>query len=176
MGTEFLQQLEVLEGQRKALFARVEHLDEERLNRPPAAGKWSIIQVMCHLISAEKAFLASLRKEVSRGTGIGRAGLKNTLKRGLLKVAFSLPLRFKAPPRAEALPEHQDLETTRGQWDEVRAGWWETLGAFPPELADRELFRHPVVGRLSLAQGLDFMVDHLERHGRQIDRIIAQGQ
>ena len=45
----------------------------------------------------------------------------------------------------------------------------------PPELSDRGIFRHPVMGLMSLAQALRFMEDHVARHTRQIDRIMDAG-
>ncbi len=169
------QQFEHLEDQRAALFARIEGLGEEALNRPPAEGKWSIIQVMSHLTEAEKVSLAGIRKKLNDRSGLHKAGLAGWSKSFFLHLVLRLPLRIKAPARAAAVPEHQDLETTRRRWQEVRAGWRETIDSFPPELADQGIFRHPVVGVMSFAQALRFIEDHFSRHAKQIDRIIAAG-
>ena len=47
-------------------------------------------------------------------------------------------------------------------------GKWSII---PSELSDRGIFRHPVVGPMSLAQALRFMEDHVGHHAKQIDRI-----
>ena len=150
---------------------RVEGLDEGALNQPPAEGKWSIIQVMCHLTVAEKASLAGIRRKMTDRADLRKAGVAGGLKSAFLRLVLRLPLRFKAPARSATVPEQQDLETTRRQWDEVRAAWRETIGSFPPELSDQGIFRHPVVGPMSFAQALRFMEDHVGHHAKQIDRI-----
>ena len=175
MSAELQKQFERLEDQRAALFSSVEGLDEGALNQPPAEGKWSIIQVLSHLTLAEKASLAGIRKKITDRADLRKAGLAGWSKSVLLRLVLRLPLRFKAPARSATVPEHQDLETTRSQWDEVRAGWRETIHSFPPELSDQGIFRHPVVGLMSLAQALRFIEDHVGHHAKQIDRIARAG-
>ncbi|MCP5070542.1 MAG: DinB family protein, partial [bacterium] len=136
--------------------------------------KWSIIQVLSHLAVAEKASLAGVRKMTDDPARLGKTGLAGWARSTVLQLALRMPFKIKAPARAATVPERQDLETTRRQWDEVRVGWRETLEAFPDELLDRTIFMHPVVGPLSLTQGLRFMEDHLDRHAKQIDRIVGR--
>ncbi len=172
MSAELHQQFERLEDQRTALFARVDGLDDGALNQPPAEGKWSIIQVMSHLTVAEKLSLAGIRKKMANRAGLQKAGLAGRARSAFLRLVLRLPVRIKAPARAlPAVPERQDLETTRRQWDEVRAAWRKTIGSFPPELSDQGIFRHPVVGLMSFAQALRFIEAHVEHHAKQIDRM-----
>ena len=175
MSAELQKQFERLEDQRAALFSRVEGLDEGALNQPPAEGKWSIIQVMSHLTVAEKASLDYIRKKMIYRANLRKAGLAGRLKSAFLHLVLRLPLRIKARAGTSTVPEHQELETTRRQWDEVRAAWRETIDSFPPELSDQGVFRHPVVGLMSLTQTLRFMADHVGRHAKQIDRIVRAG-
>ncbi len=175
MSADLRQQFERLESQRAALFSRVDGLDDGALNRPPAEGKWSIIQVMSHLTVAEKLSLALIRKKMADRAGLKKAGLGGRVRSALLGLVLRLPVRIKAPARVlSTVPEHQDLDTTRREWDEVRAAWREMLGSFPPELTDQGIFRHPVVGALSFAQALRFIEDHVDHHMKQIDRIVRQ--
>ena len=172
MSTDLMQRFDELEQQRTELFARIGALDEEQLNRTPEDGGWSIIQVMAHLTTAEKLSLKGVKKAMERE--VRPVGFLATVKKHFLRLALAQPLRIKAPPMAAEVPEHQDLETTRQEWDEVRAHWRQTLEDCPPELANRGIFRHPIVGFLNLAQGLDFLHKHVQRHGRQIDRLISE--
>ncbi len=176
MSPDLHQQFDRLEDQRIALFARVDGLGDDALNLPPAAGKWSIIQVLSHLIVAEKLSLVIIRKKMADRTGLEKAGLAGRVRSAFLRLVLRLPVRIKAPAKALAtVPEHQDLETTRRQWDEVRAAWRENLDSFPPELADQGIFRHPVVGCMSLAQALRFIEDHVDHHAKQVERIVRGG-
>lgn len=175
MSTNLRQQLDRLETQRIALFSRVDDLDDDTLNRSPAEGQWSIIQVLSHLATAEKLSLVGIRKKLADRSGLHKAGIVEGLKSLVLTVALRLPLRIKAPARSSTVPERQDLEATRREWDEVRADWRETIDSFPPELVDQTIFKHPVVGPLNIAQALRFMYNHVDRHSKQIDRILHAG-
>ncbi len=176
MTADLRQQLDRLEDQRAALVSQVEGMADAALNLPPAEGKWSIIQIMSHLIAAEKLSLAGIHKKMADRTGLKKAGLAGRVRSAFLHLVMGLPVRIKAPARALAtVPEHQDLETVRRQWDEVRGTWGETIDSFPPELADQGIFRHPIMGTLSLAQALRFTADHIDHHAKQIERIVRDG-
>ena len=130
---------------------------------------------MSHLSLAEKVSLAVIRKKITDRAGLRQAGFAGWLKWALIRLVLRSPLQVKAPARSATVPEHQDLETTRRQWDEVRAGWRETIGSLPPELSDQGIYRHPVMGAMSLAQALRFIEDHVGHHAKQIDRIARAG-
>jgi hypothetical protein len=55
----------------------------------------------------------------------------------------------------------------------VRRGWQELLDAFPPGLEGRLVFRHPVAGRLSLADTLAVLQAHLDHHVPQVKRALG---
>ena len=174
MSSELQRQFERLEGCRAELLARIEGLDHARLNRRPGENQWSIIQVFCHLTKAEEFFLAYIRKKMKDRSNLRKAGFAGALRSAALTVALRSGLRFKAPARSPEVPEQQDLATTRSDWDDVRAEWKATIDSFPAELAGQAVFRHPVAGRMSLAQGLRFMEEHILHHAKQIDRILAR--
>ncbi len=174
MTAELLRQFERLEECRAELLSRIEGLDEPRLNRRPGENQWSVIQVICHLTRAEELTLVYIRKKMKYRSNLQKAGIAAALRSVALTVALRSGLRFKAPARSAEIPEEQDLATTRGEWDRVREEWKATLESFPAELAGQAVFRHPVAGRLSLAQGLRFMEEHILHHAKQIDRILAR--
>ena len=74
----------------------------------------------------------------------------------------------------EELPARAELEPTRREWEEGRAGWKELVDSLPPEQARKAIFRHPVVGMLTLGQTLQFMDEHIKRHTGQVKRILRQ--
>ncbi len=141
--------------------------------------------MMSHLTVAEELSLAAIRKQLADRTGLEKVGLAGRMRSAMLRLAMRFPVRIQAPSRGLgspyqavgwfAVPEHQDHETTRRQWREVRVEFSDTIDSFPPELADQGIFRHPVMGTLSLAQALRFLEDHVDHHERQIDRMVRAG-
>jgi uncharacterized damage-inducible protein DinB len=168
------QQLDRLERQRHDLLARVEGMDDALLNRSPGDGQWSVIQVFCHLATAEEVSLAGIRKRVQEPEKLARAGLVSRMKSVLLAVALRSGLRFTAPARTvEQLPDERSLADTRAHWDGVRGEWRELIASTPADVADKEVFKHPRVGLLNLDQALKFMAEHVRHHTPQVERILA---
>jgi uncharacterized damage-inducible protein DinB len=88
----------------------------------------------------------------------------------LLRLPF---LRFAAPPKIKALTtdEVQPLPVLRAEWESVRRRLERTLNEYPSQLLNRAIFKHPRSGMLTIYQTLDFMVDHVLHHQRQLTRI-----
>lgn len=165
--------LERLQDERRALLDGLTGQDEARLRRPGPDGGWSILQILGHVALAEQLTLAYLHKKMQDPAAIPRAGAASFWRLALLKVALRSPLRAKAPERVA----HPEAETTlaaiQANWDGVRQGWQELVEGFPPSLADRAVYRHPRVGRLSLAHTIDSLREHLVHHRRQIRRRLS---
>jgi uncharacterized damage-inducible protein DinB len=162
-----------LESRRRALFDSLAGLDDATLQRPPAGGGWSIVQVLGHVTLAEEATLAYLRKKMQDPSAIPRAGLLSLARLLVVAVVLRSPVRRKAPA-ATANPPSRSLPEARAHWDRVRADWAAFLQSFPAELAGHAVFRHPFAGRMSITHTLGFMDEHLRHHARQIQRIRAQ--
>ena len=166
-----LHRLQALEERRRHLFDRLEGLDQDFLNRPPGEGRWSMIQVMCHLIRAEELSLSYIQKKVDKPEGLPDVTVSGWLRVLALAVVLRSPLRVKAPAAAADVPEREDLAKTRRRWDEVRSQWRTLVERFPPELERKGVLRHPFVGRMTLSQALAFTAEHVRHHEKQIEAI-----
>ena len=129
-----LRRLQALEERRRHLFERLAGLDPDFLNRRPGEGRWSMIQVMCHLIRAEELSLSYIQKKVDKPEGLPDVTVSGWLRLAGLAIALRSPLRAKAPGATADVPEHEDPAETRRRWDEVRSEWRVLLEHFPPEL------------------------------------------
>ena len=98
------------------------------------------------------------------------------IKSRALGLFLKLPFKVSAPARTADVPARIELQELEQDWGEVRSAWQDFLRDFPPELADKAIYKHPVAGRLNLEQTLRFLIDHLERHMGQIDRVLAEGE
>jgi hypothetical protein len=164
--------LERLEASRvRALSLLADH-DAAALNRAPAPGRWSALQVLHHVVESEAATLGYVRKKMQAGASLPPAGLASRLRRAAVQVGLALPLRFRAPAVAAAVPESVEPDLLRARWDEVRAGWRDLLGAFPSHLDGRLVFRHPFAGRMGLADTLAVLQAHLDHHVPQVERAL----
>jgi uncharacterized damage-inducible protein DinB len=169
MGPDLAARFDGLEAARRRALALLEPHDRVALNRRPAPGRWSALQVLHHVVASETATLAYIRKKMQGGTALPPVGLASRLRRLVLHAALVLPLRFQAPAATAAVPDEIDAAELRARWEDVRRGWRDLLDGFPPALEHRLVFRHPFVGLMGLADTLAFLHAHLEHHLRQVE-------
>ncbi|MCC2545222.1 DinB family protein [Hymenobacter sp. BT175] len=140
----------------------------------PGAGQWSAAQVVQHLLAAESGIQDYIEKKVLQAEGLEKSSVGGFLRSRLLRVLLRVPfLKFKAPKRlAELTPDTvPPLSQLQHDWDGTRRRLERLLNEFPSQLLNRSIFRHPRSGMLTIYQTLDFMVDHVLHHQRQLGRI-----
>jgi hypothetical protein len=173
MSPDVGRRLESLEASRARALSLLEGRDAAWLNRAPAPGRWSALQVLHHVVESEAATLGYVRKKGQAGASLPPAGLGSRLRRAAVQLGLALPLRFRAPAGAAAVPDVVEPAVLRTRWDEVRAGWRELLEAFPADLEGRLVFRHPFAGRMGLADTLAVLQAHLDHHIPQVERALT---
>ena len=164
---------EQLERATAQLLAQVELLGE-RASTPPGPGQWSAVQVVHHLLVAETGIIQYIDKRLAQTEDLEEAGVGTFLRASLLRVLLRLPfLRFAAPAKLKGLTPDKvpPLSSLRAEWESVRRRLERTLNEYPSKLLNRAIFKHPRSGMLNIYQTLDFMVDHVLHHQRQISRI-----
>jgi len=162
---------ERLESERAALLDSLSGMEEPRLRRPSSTGGWSVLQVIGHVRLVEAGSLSYIRKKMQEPAAIPSADSRSFWRLALLAAMLRSPLRFKAPERVASPPADVSLADARRDWDEVRRGWRDLIEGFPPELLGYAVFRHPLVGRMTLGHTLGFLREHFLHHRKQIDRL-----
>lgn len=162
-----------LEHQLAELQQMVKPLSAAQQNFRPETDGWSILQVFRHLIQSEGQINRYLHKKILGAPAAGTAGLSARIRSLILNFAMRLPLRYKAPEVIKVDFEvHYDYEPLITAWQQQRLDLRAFLETIDEANAKKELFRHPVAGLMSLSQGLTFMQEHLDRHARQVGRIM----
>ncbi|RFP65579.1 DinB family protein [Hymenobacter lapidiphilus] len=167
--------LEHLERATNHLLATVEAMGE-RATVAPGPEQWSAAQVVQHLLVAETGVGQYIEKKLREADKLQQTGVVGFLKSRLLRLALRLPgLRFKVPRYlAELTPaEVPTLPELRTQWDATRRHLERLLNEYPGKLLSRAIFKHPRSGMLTIHQTLDFMLDHVLHHQKQVERIAA---
>lgn len=166
-----LERFERLERARAELVGRLSGIDEETLNRRPRDDAWSVVQVLHHVMLAEDLSVAYIERRLGEA-GSGRAGLMERLRSWALTIAMRSPFRFTAPPMAAEVPERDSLRNVAARWEENRDRMREVFARIPAEAIDRAVYRHPVMGMMSIDHAVRFLEEHLAHHERQIDRTL----
>ena len=159
----------------QTLLARLAQYDDVTLNRTPAAGGWSVLQVCEHLYRAEQNMLTQMAKKIEKADSFAPMTLSTKVKYGIMWTMFQIPtLRFKAPDFVAQLHDSDTLANTTLAWQTTHAALAESLAALPAAHSRKALFTHPAIGRIDAAYMLRFMELHTQRHIVQIDKLLRQ--
>jgi DinB superfamily len=160
----------ILEEKRNELYNLLDKLDEKRLDRKPAENKWSVTQIVFHLVKAEQLSVISINKEM-KNTNQQKTGLSALLRASLLKYSLKSPLKFKAPPILGKMPDTYDINELKTKWATIRNKLNIALDEVNEEAGNKYIFTHPYAGRLNIHQTMDFLVEHFNHHYRQIKNL-----
>lgn len=169
MQTKLENRIQALDQQRCQLLDEVEALDVEQLRAKPLPEKWSILEIVEHLVVAEREILQGLPQPsqlVQR---------RRSLKSRLLFLVVMFILRYKIPVK---VPSRRMIPTGTRSLAELRALWDENqqwLRAYVDELDAPGLrsavFEHPVAGPMNVAHAVHMGRLHLDTHRQQIGRL-----
>jgi hypothetical protein len=163
---------EKLEREREQILLRVAPLNEEQYRRS-VLGKWSISQILTHLVTSERLALIYLKKKSQGVDSLKNSGWVESTKLILLQLSQRLPIRYRVPTSIAAhTPEALTFEALSHQWQLSRNELKSFLESIDEKHIKKLVFKHPVVGKLDIIQGVTFLREHLLHHLPQINRLL----
>ncbi|MEQ8362179.1 MAG: DinB family protein [Cyclobacteriaceae bacterium] len=172
MNTRLHQLFNSLEAQRHQLLERVS-IATDRFNIRPGNNKWSIHQILAHLVASEKLSNQYLRKKIQGIDEAGDTGMAENLKMLVLKTSQRLPFKFNAPkPIVASTVTYQSLDELVIDWNTSRENLASLLEQIKDDQLKRKIFKHPAVGKLNIAQALEFIEEHVAHHLPQVNRLL----
>lgn len=164
-------QLEEFDAARRALLDDLEKLPEKRLAEHSIPGKWSIIEIVEHLVLGEKEVLAGLPNPSTLKAA--DRSLKDRLMYWVVLGVLRFRVNVKTPAKAMDPTGACSLAELRARWDGSQKwlrAYAESLGAGGLESA---VFSHPVAGPMTLEQTLRMAKTHFDLHATQIQRLLS---
>jgi uncharacterized damage-inducible protein DinB len=162
-----------LEAQRENLLHRVASVSADDWNRAPKPGKWSIGQILTHLLTAEQLSIGYMKKKSLGIDQLRSSGPIESLKLFLLKISQRVPLRYRAP---EVVVQHTPEAFSRVEltekWEKTRSDLKQLLEKISDKDERKLIYRHPVAGRLNAGQAMIFFQEHIIHHWPQINRLL----
>ena len=162
-----------IEEQRSEINSLYDSLSPVQLQFNPEPGEWNLLQVMRHLVTAEKQSMILIQRKLSKHQNISKTGLGAFFRHLILKIALILPLKFRAPKIAEVSENYPDYESMVSEWAEVRSDMKELISNLDGEVLSKALYIHPRAGALNIKQALEFVETHISHHQKQMKRIMA---
>jgi uncharacterized damage-inducible protein DinB len=173
MNASFKPVFDELEQQRKQLFAMLKDVPEERYNTSPHPGKWSISQIVTHLLTSEKLSLAYMKKKALGVEAVKNSGITETLRLWLLIISQRIPAKYKAPKVVtENTPTALAFPALVKEWSALRHELKQFLESIEDRHVRKVLYKHPLAGRLDVRQAMIFFREHINHHKPQIERLL----
>ena len=171
MEANLLNRWENLENQKRKFEEAISLSSDLQLNFKPASGGWSMLQVLQHVVAIEKISSDYLvHKSLSKSRKAG--GVKSYIRSVFLRMMLKSPFKFKAPAVKGIHPvQDREKQELLNQWNRIRIELHSFLEEFPEEKNKEVIFRHPLVGWLTMEQTLVFLADHITHHQNQLSRI-----
>lgn len=145
----------------------------EKFQLAPKPGKWSISQILTHIVTAEKLSLGYMKKKIQSVDQLNNSGISETLRLWLLIVSQRVPLKYKAPKvMIESTPDALSFDELVKEWDHVRNDLAAFLEGIEEKNVRKVIYKHPYAGRFDAHQALIFLHEHIIHHKPQIDRIL----
>lgn len=151
---------------REQIYEAVSGLSSESLNLKPAEGKWSAVQVMEHLYLMEKAITAGIMQALS-------ADSDTTTEPKPYQLTLDRSRFIEAPPQLVPTEEFIPLGDVRARLDQSRSALETVLAQSDKDVWSRKAYPHPVFGMMDVAQWVDFVGIHEERHLAQLKEVLA---
>ena len=167
-------QLKQLDTKLNKLFADLENYSTEQLCKKPAPDSWSAIQILHHLIMSEKYSRMYCEKKLSFKPKLKKAGISASLRAKFVNFYLNSPLKAPAPKQISGphLPTEDTLDNVREIWLAERVNLAKFIHNLPQEYADKEVYKHPLGGRLSINGMMQFFDSHFINHEKQIYRAL----
>jgi len=164
--------LDRIESDRINLFSELDKLSQEQLHFRKAPDKWNILQILDHLMTSEKLSVVYIKRKTSSGKSIERSGFRSRFRIFALKLAFILPIKYKAPKISDSTGKNPDYKELKSEWEEVRSDLKELIQKLDEKTLKSEIFKHPRVGLLNMEQTLEFLETHFTHHKKQFFDLI----
>jgi Uncharacterized protein conserved in bacteria len=175
LNVELQKSFNQLELHRSEIIRLISPLSEESFHKKPGDQKWSINQILSHIVSAERLAISYMNKKRLGIDSLENTGVKQDLIMVTLIVSQRIPfLKFKAPKTVvDNTVLYDNKEALVKSWQQVRADLKELLEKFKDDEVKRKSFKHPIAGMLNVNQGVRFMREHIIHHTPQIKRLLS---
>ncbi|MGD1841533.1 MAG: DinB family protein [Thermonemataceae bacterium] len=168
-------------GKRFALFstqvkqtlATLEKLPPTQLSKQREDGKWSINQILHHLLVSHEGILKYIQYKIQTRENVRESGFKASWNSFWLTVTLKLPLKMKMPAKLPAPSNDITLEELQERFHQNLNDFQQLIDNYPQELEGKVIFKHPFAGRITLSQTVSFLKNHFQHHLPQIKKLQA---
>ena len=171
MISELRDKFEMYDRTRRALLEDLANLNDDQLKTKPGPREWSILQIVQHLVLAERDVMQHLPE--SKALIARKRGLRARIFFVVVLLILRWNIRVPVPSEGMVPDGNTSLSELRQQWDENLRWFREYLDSLGPEDLKRAVFSHPIAGPLTGPQAGKLAQYHFDAHLRQIKKVTS---
>jgi hypothetical protein len=165
------EKFESLTKKRERLLQRLDSISADVLCYKAGPDKWSVVEVVEHLVIAEDDLLTQLTTEAPSPP----LDINSRTPEKYQTVIKVMERDIEVDVPHESMEPHGrlTLDDLLNQWNNIREKLPGLLAEIHADNKDDLVYRHPYGGPLDLSETLQFIEVHFDNHMRHIDRILA---
>lgn len=167
-----LLKLNRLDEKLETLLDEFENAQLADLTRTYSEGQWSALQIAYHVMLYEQIAMRYVKRKLSFARKLNKSTMATTMRKGLLVTYLRTNVKYKTMKSADQsnFPMTISLYDLRNEWLTSRKELRIFVEDCPSNIFDKEIYKHPFAGKLSLDGMLTFFEEHFDRHRKQILR------
>jgi len=167
-----LERLSSIERKRARLLDEIAATPAAMVSSHPRPGKWSIQEIVEHLVLSEVGVLGDLA--ALREVQPQRRALKHRIRYWVVMFVLRFDIPVQVPSRVLLPRGERSVADLAHQWEEQHRllGAW--LANPEPRQVGQPLFRHPIAGPMTVVESLRMLEVHLDRHTRQVRALMRR--
>jgi|GEM_PF-622091 len=171
--TKLLSRLDAFSTSRQSFVNQLSQLTPEQLSTRPNPGAWSILEIVEHLVLAEKiVFKISPRAEPL--TPAKKRLSNRLLYRVVIFVLKSRRSKVDVPDKNMNPAGQTSLTDLLDSWDQNQIWLREFIQNLSPHDLKKAVFAHPVSGPITPSQAIYMLQIHFDKHMHQIQGILSE--
>jgi hypothetical protein len=156
---------------KEKLLGRISRIDPALHQRRPGPDRWSILEVLEHVIIVETGIATALARDPSPERPRRFSG--RWWRYPALRVVLAVGMRIRLPVESIAPTGKAGWRELQLRWSEGRERFRLWLEEIDPAILGAPRFKHPIGGWLDVPQGVTFAGDHLSHHLPQVERVLT---
>lgn len=172
MRTKLNSTFDEIEALKTSILNDFDQLSPNQLSFKPTSKKWSLLQVMEHLMLAETGSINYVNKKILDPAKLEAYSLKAAFRYWWLQFFLKIPfIRIRNRPTQVTPTLKPDFNDVNLRWDIARKALRKFIDTHQDATLKKLVYKHPVAGRLNGLQMMQFFKLHINHHKKQIERI-----
>ena len=167
---ELLNKVQEFKRKRDSLLDGLGSLDPEMLTARPLEGKWSILEIVEHMVIGEREVLMGLPEPSA--LRVYKRTIKNKLMLKIVMFVLGWRVKVKVPSKSMIPKGQTELRRIREMWDENQDWFRNYVEGCGQDDLKKAVFKHPVSGPIDVYQAVEMCFAHFESHRAQIDKLL----